>query len=129
MGGMGHGVIVPRRGGVAGRRRAADRDVVAMERASLPVMVGLTARADPSKQGLAAPSPPSSSEASATASLIASAAPEVPSLEPAKLARKTTPKDRRLADEKACEGGDSSACRRAADRYRGYGHIAGCGVD
>jgi TPR repeat protein len=50
-------------------------------------------------------------------------------LRPASLERKTTPRERRLADEQACEANDAARCRRAADRYRGYGHIAGCGVD
>lgn len=81
-----------------------------------------------------APAPPPSASASSSA-MAAAAAPSASavvdesSLKPAALARKTTPKDKRLADERACEGGDAAACRRAADRYRGYGHIAGCGVD
>jgi TPR repeat protein len=48
---------------------------------------------------------------------------------PKTLARKTSPRDRRLADERACDAGELAACRKAADRYRGYGHVAGCGVD
>jgi TPR repeat protein len=52
-----------------------------------------------------------------------------PSIEATTLTRKTSPHDRRIADEKACDGNDAAACRRAADRYRGYGHVAGCGVD
>jgi TPR repeat protein len=59
----------------------------------------------------------------------ASADAGMPSLTKATLARKTSPRDRRVADEKACDGNDAAACRRAADRYRGYGHIAGCGLD
>ncbi len=51
------------------------------------------------------------------------------SLRPVRLVRKATPRERRLDDERACEANDGARCRRAADRYRGYGHIAGCGVD
>lgn len=65
--------------------------------------------------------------AEAASSIVADAAP--PSLRPTRLERKVTPRARRLADERACEGNDAARCRRAADRYRGYGHIAGCGVD
>ncbi len=43
--------------------------------------------------------------------------------------RKTTPTELRVADEKACLAGNADACRRMADRYRGYGHTAGCGID
>lgn len=75
-----------------------------------------------------APAPMASSSPSAAAP-PATAEMELPSLKPAALARTTTPRDRRLTDERACEGGDPAACRRAVDRYRGYGHIAGCGVD
>lgn len=79
-----------------------------------------------------APAPaltPVASSPSSAAAPSASIQAEIPPLTPTTLARKTTPKDRRLADERACEGGDPAACRRAADRYRGYGHIAGCGLD
>jgi TPR repeat protein len=69
-----------------------------------------------------APGPPPSASA-AVAPAAASVAP------PSSLARSVTPHDRRERDEKACEANDASACRRAADRYRGYGHVAGCGVD
>jgi TPR repeat protein len=79
-------------------------------------------------------SPPPSPSASAP--IAAASAPAaldtdagLPSLKPTTLVRKGSPHDRRVADEKACDGGDAAACRRAADRYRGYGHIAGCGVD
>jgi TPR repeat protein len=70
--------------------------------------------------------PPDTAEAGVAAG-AEDAAP--PSLRPTKLERKVTPRDRRLADERACEANDAARCRRAADRYRGYGHIAGCGVD
>ncbi len=68
---------------------------------------------------------------SASASAMAAAAPDAgaPAIEATTLTRKTSPRDRRIADEKACEGDDAAACRRAADRYRGYGHVAGCGVE
>jgi TPR repeat protein len=58
----------------------------------------------------------------------ASAAPAVVVEAPKSLARTTTPEARRERDEKACGSGDAAACRRTADRYRGYGHVAGCGV-
>jgi len=74
-------------------------------------------------QGAAPPPAPSAAVASTTA---VTPPPPPP---PAKLARKTTPQERRRADEKRCEAGELAACRRAADRYRGYGHIAGCGVE
>jgi TPR repeat protein len=67
--------------------------------------------------------------AGSSAPVAAAADAGMPSLTPTTLARKTTPRDRRLADEKACDESDVAACRRAADRHRGYGHIAGCGVD
>ena len=83
-------------------------------------------------------SPPPSPSAAASTSAPITAAPApaaadadagLPSLKPTTLVRKGSPRDRRLADEKACDAGDAAACRRAADRHRGYGHIAGCGVD
>lgn len=43
--------------------------------------------------------------------------------------RKTTPKALLAADEQACLAGKADACRRMADRYRGYGHPAGCGIE
>ncbi len=43
--------------------------------------------------------------------------------------RKTTPAALRAADETACSAGKVDACRRMADRYRGYGHPAGCGIE
>lgn len=45
------------------------------------------------------------------------------------LARKTTPADKRKSDETACNGGNAEACRAMADRYRGYGHVGGCGLE
>lgn len=78
----------------------------------------------PSASSSAAAPPASSSAAPGSSGEAASAL-----TKPTSLVRKSAPRDRRLADEKACEGGDAAACRRAADRYRGYGHIAGCGVD
>jgi TPR repeat protein len=68
---------------------------------------------------------------------VASAAPSasnalgdagLPEVRPA-LVRKTTPGDKRIADEAACNGGNAEACRAMADRYRGYGHPGGCGVE
>ncbi|HRI66767.1 MAG TPA: hypothetical protein PK156_21120 [Polyangium sp.] len=58
------------------------------------------------------------------ASTAASSAPAKPSVQ-----RKTTPKALRVADEQACTSGKTDACRRMADRYRGYGHPAGCGLE
>lgn len=45
------------------------------------------------------------------------------------LKRSATPQDVRVRDEGQCDKGDADACRRMADRYRGYGDPAGCGVD
>jgi hypothetical protein len=60
----------------------------------------------------------------ASVSPSASSAPAKPSVQ-----RKTTPAALREADEKACASGTVEACRRMADRYRGYGHVAGCGIE
>lgn len=81
----------------------------------------LAACSDP---GGAPPAPSSSVSASAT---LTASAPPPPA--PAKLARRKTPRERRIEDEKGCERGELAACRRMADRYRGYGHVAGCGVE
>jgi len=45
------------------------------------------------------------------------------------LQRKANPIDKRKADEAACGSGKMEACRALADRYRGYGHMSGCGVE
>lgn len=45
------------------------------------------------------------------------------------LARKTTPAEKRKSDEAACNAGNAEACRNMADRFRGYGHPAGCGIE
>ncbi|HVY46902.1 MAG TPA: hypothetical protein VHB21_13535, partial [Minicystis sp.] len=75
----------------------------------------------------AGPPSPSSAQPRASSPAEASAAPVV--IEPPKaLRRATTPQQRREHDEAQCLGGDAKACREAADRYRGYGHVAGCGV-
>jgi TPR repeat protein len=58
------------------------------------------------------------------ASTSASSVPEKPSVK-----RKTTPAALRLADEKDCLAGKAEACRRMANRYQGYGHFAGCGLE
>lgn len=58
------------------------------------------------------------------ASTSASNAPAKPSVQ-----RKSTPTAIREADEKDCLAGKADACRRMADRYRGYGHSAGCGIE
>lgn len=57
------------------------------------------------------------------ASTSASSVPAKPSVH-----RKTTPAAIRAADEEACLAGKKDACRKMADRYRGYGHPAGCGL-
>lgn len=44
------------------------------------------------------------------------------------LQRKTSPIDKRKADEEACAAGKAEGCRALADRYRAYGHISGCGI-
>jgi TPR repeat protein len=93
-----------------------------------PLLAALALLAACGKPAPGAPgaTPQGAAEAGVAASME-DAAP--PSLRPTKLERKATPRERRLADEKACEANDVARCRRAADRYRGYGHIAGCGVD
>lgn len=64
----------------------------------------------------------------------ASGAPVAPSASaaearaPSALVRKATPNERRVADEAACAAGKVEGCRAAAERYRGYGSVAGCGV-
>lgn len=78
-----------------------------------------------------APAPPPSGGASsgapaAPASQSAVAAqeePRVPEL------RRTSPAELARRDDAACATGDAKACRAMADRYRGYGAPAGCGVD
>ena len=76
-----------------------------------------------------APSPGPSGSARAAPSASASAAPiSAAPLGLKRLARKTSPIDLRTADEKACVDGKPDACRRMADRHRGYGLVAGCGV-
>lgn len=59
-----------------------------------------------------------------SASASATIAPVKPSVQ-----RKTTPAALRAADEQACLAGKADACRQMADRYRGYGHPAGCGLE
>src|SRR5262245_40323998 len=59
-----------------------------------------------------------------------SAGPLAPSAAaPLSLKRKSTPVERRKADESACLAGGAEACRRMADRSRGFGHTAGCGIE
>lgn len=45
------------------------------------------------------------------------------------LQRKTTPSDKRKSDEAACNNGNIAECWAMADRYRAYGHPAGCGLE
>ena len=86
-----------------------------MSRHTIPLAIGvlLLGCGQPTTQG---PAP--------SASTAASSAPVKPSVQ-----RKTTPGALRAADEQACSAGKTDACRRMADRYRGYGHPAGCGLD
>lgn len=44
------------------------------------------------------------------------------------LQRKTSPSDKRKADEAACAAGKAEGCRALAERHRAYGHISGCGL-
>jgi Sel1 repeat len=67
------------------------------------------------------------SNSSAPAPAASTSASSVP--EKLTVQRKTTPAALRIADEKDCLAGKKDACRRMADRYRGYGHTAGCGLD
>jgi TPR repeat protein len=45
------------------------------------------------------------------------------------LTRKMTPSEKRKSDETACNAGNAEACRSMADRFRGYGHPSGCGIE
>jgi hypothetical protein len=74
-----------------------------------------------------APQPPSGPLASTT--VATTAAPSAESTTPRLLARRARPEELRARDETACTGGDVAACRKMADRFRGYGAPAGCGVD
>lgn len=65
---------------------------------------------------------------SETPTPVASSAPSSAPAKPS-VKRKTTPAALRVADEKECLAGKADACRRMADRYRGYGHAAGCGLE
>jgi TPR repeat protein len=47
---------------------------------------------------------------------------------PRKLARRTTPAARAAKDQADCDAGNVAGCRSAADRYRGTGAVAGCGL-
>jgi TPR repeat protein len=92
-----------------------------MTRAVLLVALALgCAPADPAP---AARTVPSTTTASTAPPASASAA------APPALARRRTPAEVRRADESACASGTVAACRGMADRYRGYGAPAGCGVD
>ncbi len=104
-----------------------------MKRAlAVTLLLSATSCADPPPTapplGSAAP------QAAVDAGAIAAQAPSAsgarwPELTPKKLARKATPSAVRSADEAACSAGKADACRRMADRYRGYGATAGCGLD
>jgi TPR repeat protein len=76
-----------------------------------------------------APSPvPGPSSAPATSSAAASAPSVTKPSSAGVLARQATPTERRVADEVACTNGHVEGCRAVAERYRGYGAVAGCGV-
>lgn len=64
--------------------------------------------------------------AASASNIVADAA--APKVRPT-LARITTPTDKRKGDEAACGTGNAEACRAMADRYRGYGHVDGCGIE
>jgi hypothetical protein len=52
-----------------------------------------------------------------------------PPLAPKTLTRKAEPATLAKSDEDGCAAGKADACRRVADRHRGYGAVAGCGID
>lgn len=87
----------------------------------LGALVGCSEEAPP-------PAPAASSAPSAPAASASAAVAAKPTSAAATLGRKATPAERRAADEAACAEGKVSGCRAAAERYRGYGSMAGCGV-
>lgn len=94
------------------------------------VAVGVAYGAGCGDGATTAPTPPpsvsSSNTAAPAASTSAEAIPEDPALP--KLQR-TAPAELARRDDAACASGEVQACRAMADRYRGYGAPAGCGVD
>lgn len=79
----------------------------------------------------ASPAPPASTpttavSGAATASASADPLPIDTSLP---VLARTSPAELTKKDDAACASGDSKACRAMADRHRGYGAPAGCGVD
>jgi hypothetical protein len=83
-----------------------------------------------SPTGTAAQASSSPAPGSAAPSASASVAPRGPIALPkaSTVTRTQTPSERARTDDAACEQGDARACRRVADRFRGYGAPAGCGV-
>jgi TPR repeat protein len=76
----------------------------------------------------AATSPAPEASASSNPSATSSAAATAVAAHPRTIVRKKSPEERLAEDSAACDKGSAIGCRRVADRYRGYGHVAGCGV-
>lgn len=76
-----------------------------------------------SASGASASAAPSSSITTSVATSLPSSFPA-----PAKLKRRTTPAERARSDQAECDAGKAEGCRKAADRYRGTGAVAGCGL-
>jgi TPR repeat protein len=73
--------------------------------------------------------PPASSSAAPISASSTPAPDAAPPLAASLIKRQSTPAERRKADESACLSGSAGACRHMADRFRGYGHPGGCGID
>lgn len=114
--------------------KAARRGVTALLRALAVVCSCVTAAGcNGTDAGGASGSPDASAPSASTSTSASTAAPaRAPTLVEVRggaLPRRKEPKALRLEDETGCERGDAAACRRLADRHRGYGAPAGCGVD
>lgn len=105
---------------------------------ALLAMIGCGGPIDPGAPAPSSSTPNASGSTSASTAASSSPAPtnatapsspKWPDLSPKTVVRKASPSDLRKADEAGCSEGKVDACRRLADRYRGYGNPAGCGVD
>jgi hypothetical protein len=77
-----------------------------------------------------APAPSSSGDVGAASAVAASASAVVSPVDPSlPTITRTLPGELAQKDDAACASGDSNACRAMANRYRGYGAPAGCGID
>jgi len=78
--------------------------------------------------GGSTPAAPAATASARTSNSVAEPTP-TPTQSPPSLARKSTPAASRIQNETDCADGKPEGCRRLADRYRGYGWTAGCGLD